>query len=59
MIVSCTLPHDFAKRAKRVMEARKTDRETAHLRAKLGDVMRELIGQWVISEEERMGLCDD
>ncbi len=56
MIVSCTLPHEFSKRAKRVMEARKTDRETAHLRCQLGDVLRELLGQWVIAEEERMGL---
>lgn len=56
MIVSATLPPEFAKRLRDVMEARKTHRKYSHLRAQAGDVVRELLGEWVLEQEQELGL---
>ena len=56
MIITATLPLPAANRLRKVMEARKVHPDTCHLIAKPGDIMRELIGEWVNQQWAEMEL---
>jgi len=54
MIVSCKLPPHFADRLRIVMAWRKQSSEYGHLRNIPGDIMRDLLGEWVKEQEREM-----
>ena len=56
MIVSCSLPPEFADRLRAVMAWRKKSRRYGHLRNIPGEILREQLGAWVQEMEDEMGV---
>lgn len=54
MIVTCKLPPHFADRLRAVIAWRKQSSEYGHLRNIPGDILRDLLGEWVKEQEGEM-----
>jgi hypothetical protein len=56
MISATTFTHETAKRIDRVFEARAKDRRYSYSKAKLADIVRQLVNEWLCEQEDEMGL---